>query len=120
MFKIIKIENPKEAQDFFGKHDENARLIEQECHVKISSKSDGLKVSASNRGKLEKAVYCIENFLHLIRTHRNPDRKELELMLVSARGNQREKKSGESKLSLEPYFETADISKKEKVAVQTT
>jgi phosphate starvation-inducible PhoH-like protein len=120
MFRIIKIENPKEVQDFFGRHDENARLIEKEFNVKISSKSEGLKVSASNHGKLERAVYCIENFLHLIRTHRNPDHKELELMLVSTRGKNRENKPGESKLSLEPYFETPDISKKEKVAVPKT
>lgn len=121
MFRVIKIESPKELQDFFGMHDENAKLIEQEFDVKISSKSDGLKVSASNKGKLEKAAYCIENFLHLIRTNRNPDRKELELMFMSTRGGKKEKKGGEPKsFAFEPYFEHADISKKEKVATPKT
>jgi len=120
MFKIIRIENPKELQDFFGMHDENARLIEQEFDVKISSKSDGLKVSSSNKRKLGKAAYCMENFLHLIRTNRNPDRKELELMFMSARNGKKEKKGSEAKFAFEPYFEQPDISKKEKVATPKT
>jgi phosphate starvation-inducible PhoH-like protein len=120
MFRIVSIENPRETQDFFGLHDENARLIEQEFDVKISSKSEGLKVSASNKGKLEKAVYCIENFLHLLRTNRNPDRRELELMLVSARGIKKEKRPGESKPAFDAYFEQPDLSKREKVATPKT
>ena len=80
MFRIITIENQKEVQDFFGLHDENCKLIEHEYDVKISLRADGLKVSASNKGKMEKAVHIIENFLQLIRTNRGPQRRDLELM----------------------------------------
>lgn len=116
MFKIIKVENQREAQDFFGLHDENAHLIEQEFGVKISSKSEGLKVSSSNKGKLEKAAVVIENFLHLIRLNRNPDRRELELMLKSTRGREREKKGFEHKFAFEPM----DVAAKEKIAAPKT
>lgn len=117
MFRIIKLENQKEAQDFFGMRDENARLIEQEFDVKISSRSEGLKLSSSNKAKLEKAAYVIENFLHLIRTNRNPDRRELELMLMTARGGKREKSASEHKFAYEPL---SGFSRKEKVAVPKT
>ncbi len=126
MFKIVKIENQKEAQDFFGMHDENARLVEQEFDVKISSRSEGLKVSSSNKAKLQKAVYVIENFLHLVRTNRNPDRRELELMLKSARGKRSEMAGSEpyfgpynakNKHTFEPVL---DVSRKEKVAAPKT
>ena len=116
MFRIIRIENQKEAQTFFGLHDENAKLVEQEFDVKISSRSEGLKVSASNKGKLEKAVYVIENFLHLLRTNRNPDRKELEMMLMTSRGGKKEKMATEHKFNLEPV----DGSRKDKVAQPKT
>ncbi len=98
-------------------HDEKARLLEQEFGVKISSRSEGLKVISSNKGKLEKAVYVIENFLHLLRTNRNPDRRELEMMLLSARGKKSEKKGLEPKFTFEPVL---DVTKKEKVATPKT
>lgn len=114
---MIHVEDQKEARDFFGMHDENAKIIEQAFGVKISSKADGLKVSASNKGKLDKAVYIIENFLHLVRSNRNPDRKELEMMLMSTRGGKHEK-------SAEPKFSPDDLSpgysRKEKTAVPKT
>lgn len=116
MFKIIKVENQREAQDFFGLHDENAHLIEQEFGVKISSKSEGLKVSSSNKGKLEKAAIVIENFLHLIRLNRNPDRRELELMLKSTHSREREKRGVTHKFAFEPM----DVAAKEKIAAPKT
>ncbi len=117
MFKIIKIDSQKEVRDLFGLHDENARLIEQQFEAKISSRPEGLKISASNKGKLEKAAYVIENFLHLLRTNRNPDRKELELMIIAARGGKKDHgSSGEHKFSYEPI----DMSRKEKVASPKT
>lgn len=116
MFKIVKIENPKEIQDFFGLHDENARLLEQEYDVKISSRPDGLKVSSSNKGRLQKAVSVIENFLQLMRTNRNPDKRELEFMIKAARGPRREKRAVEPRFSFDPL----DASRKEKVASPKT
>jgi phosphate starvation-inducible PhoH-like protein len=116
MFKFIKVENQREAQDFFGLHDGNAHLIEQEFGVKISSKAEGLKVSSSNKGKLEKAAVVIENFLHLVRLKRNPDRRELELMLKSTRGREREKKGMTHKFAFEPM----DVAAKEKIAAPKT
>jgi phosphate starvation-inducible PhoH-like protein len=117
MFKFIKVENQKEARDFFGMHDENAKLIEQAFDVKISSKAEGLKVSSSNKGKLDRAVYLIENFLHLIRTNRNPERKELEHMIFASRGVKHEK-AMEPKFTLDEF--SADTSRKEKTAVPKT
>lgn len=116
MFKMIKIENQKEVRDFFGLHDENAKFIEQQFDVKIAARPEGLKVSASNKGKLDKASYCIENFFHLVRTNRNPDRKELEMLVVTARGGKKDKVIGERKYA----FETPDVSKKEKVVSPKT
>lgn len=113
---MIHLENQSEAQVVFGLHDENSRLVEQEFDVKISARSEGLRVSASNKGKLEKAVYVIENFLHLVRTNRNPDRKDLDLMLVSARTGKKEKISMDHKFSFEPL----DASRKDKVATPKT
>jgi len=116
MFRIIHLENQNEAQVFFGPHDENAKLVEHEFDVKISARSEGLRVSAGNKGKLEKAVYVIENFMHLIRTNRNPDRKDLDMMLVSARAGKKEKINPEHKFSFEPL----DESRKDKVATPKT
>ena len=116
MFRIITIENQKEVQDFFGLHDENCKLIEHEYDVKISLRADGLKVSASNKGKMEKAVHVIENFLQLIRTNRNPERRDLELMFKTSRSLKGDKKINEPKFTFEPL----DISKKEKVAAPKT
>lgn len=117
MFKIIKIENQQEARDFFGMHDEHAKLIERAFDVKITSKAEGLKVGSSNKGKLDKAAYCIENFLHLIRTNRTPTRRELEMLLHTSRSVKHEK-------ILEPKFTsddfTASASRKEKTAVPKT
>ncbi len=117
MFRIIKIDNQREARDFFGMHDENSRVIEQAFGVKITSRGEGLRVSCSNKGKLDRAVYVIENFLHLIRTNRNPGRKELEFMLVSSRGGKHEKLK-EPKYTLDEF--SSDISRKEKTAVPKT
>ncbi len=121
MFRIIKIESQREVQDFFGLHDENARLVERMFGVKIVFKSEGLKVSSSNKSKLEKAVDVIENFLHLIRTNRNPDRKELELMLVSVRDkNSKGKARRGHEHNMITSFEPYGVSRKEKVASPKT
>jgi len=117
MFKFVRVDNQKEARDFFGMHDEHAKLIEHAFGVKIVSKQEGLKISASNKGKLDKAVYIIENFLHLVRTNRNPERKDLEMMLVASRGTKPEK-SVEQKFSLDNF--TSGESRKEKTAVPKT
>lgn len=116
MFKIITIESQHESRDFFGMGDEHARLIEKEFGVKISSKPDGIKISSANKAKLEKAVNVVENFLHLLRTNRCPDKRELELMLVSSRHKKLEKNTFEKKF----LFDSLDISKKEKVASPKT
>ncbi len=118
MFRLIHIENQKEARDFFGMHDEHAKLIEQAFGVKIASKADGLKVSSSNKGKLDKAIYCIENFLHLIRSNRNPGRKDLEMMLLSSRGGAKPKDSLETNFTQDEF--SSHISRKEKTATPKT
>lgn len=118
MFKIIKIVNPRELQDFFGLHDENSRLIESEFGVKISSRSEGLRVVSGNKGKLEKAVYVIENFLHLIRTNRHPDKRELELILVQVRGgHKRDGRMAETRFA--PH-DTGNYSRKVKTVLPKT
>lgn len=116
MFRIVPIENQKESQDFFGLHDVHAKILEREFGVKLSARAEGLKVSGSNKGKLEKAVTVIENFLHLVRMNRNPDRKELEMIIQSTRENRKDKKGFEPKFS----FETPDFSPKEKVGTPKT
>ncbi|MFH1692464.1 MAG: PhoH family protein [Candidatus Omnitrophota bacterium] len=116
MFKVIKIESQHESRDFFGMGDEHARLIEKEFGVKISAKPDGIKISSANKARLEKAVNVVENFLHLMRTHRCPDKRELELMLVSSRHKKLEKNNFDSKF----IFDSLNISKKEKVASPKT
>lgn len=112
MFKIVEIENQREAQDFFGMHDEYARLIEQEFGVKIASRPEGLKVTSSNKGKLQKAVYVIENFLQLLRSHRAPDRRAVEALIASALSCRR------AEAEIKPVFslESWDVSRKEKTA----
>ncbi len=116
MFKIVKLESQHESRDFFGMRDEHAKRIEHEFGVKISTKPDGIKISSSNRARLEKAVSVVENFLHLLRTNRCPDKRELELMLVSSRQKKAEKNGFETKYLFEPL----NVSKKEKVASPKT
>lgn len=116
MFKIITIESQHESRDFFGSGDEHARLIEKEFGVKIFAKPDGIKISSSNKAKLEKAANVVESFLHLLRTNRCPDRRELELMLVSSRHKKADKNVFETKFLFEPL----NVSKKEKVASPKT
>jgi len=116
MFRVVGLESQQEAQDFFGLHDENARLIEQEYHVKISSRPDGLRVSGSNKGRLEKAIRVIENFLQLIRTHRDADKRELELIIRSLGGAKKEWKASDFRFSQD----FRDVAKKEKVASPKT
>lgn len=116
MFRIILIENQKEAQNVFGMHDENAKLLEREFGVKLTARSEGLKVSGPNKNKLEKAMTVIENFLHLARMNRNPSRNELESMVQQAKGMSRDKKVFKPKFS----FEASEFSHKEKVASPKT
>jgi phosphate starvation-inducible PhoH-like protein len=116
MFRIVRLENQKEAQDFFGLHDENARLLEQEYHVKISSRPDGLRVGGSNKGRLEKAIRVIENFLQLVRTNKEAGKRELELIMRSLSGAKKEWKASEFRFSVNP----CDMAKKEKVATPKT
>lgn len=111
MFRIIRIENQKETQQFFGLHDENARLMEQEFDVRISSRPEGLRVSGSNKGKLEKAVHVAENFLQLIRTNRTADKRTLELLIRSRSSVKKDWKTSDFRLA----FDLADTAKKEKV-----
>jgi phosphate starvation-inducible PhoH-like protein len=91
VFRIIKTESQKEIQDFFGMHDENAKFLEHEFDVKIAARPEGLKVSSGNRGKLEKALYLIENFLQMVRTNRNPTRRDLEALARSLHSGKKEK-----------------------------
>jgi phosphate starvation-inducible PhoH-like protein len=91
VFRIIKTESQKEIQDFFGMHDENATFLEHEFDVKIAARPEGLKVSSGNRGKLEKALYLIENFLQMVRTNRNPTRRDLEALARSLHSGKKEK-----------------------------
>lgn len=112
MFKIIQIDNQHQAQQFFGMRDENTKLIEQKFGVKISSRPEGIKVSSSNKSKLESSLYVIENFLHLIRTNRNPDHRELEFMLMSSQSHKTEHHGYDHKASFEPLV----FSSKEKIA----
>lgn len=118
MFKIIKTESQKEIQDFFGLHDENAKLLEHEFDIKISARPEGLKVSGSNKGRLEKAIHAIENFLQLVRIHRHPDRKELEMMIKTLQGQGPRK----DKPGLDPRFafEAHDVSRKDKTPTPKT
>ncbi|MDD5018953.1 MAG: PhoH family protein [Candidatus Omnitrophica bacterium] len=116
MFRIVQLENQKEAQEFFGLHDENARLIEQEYDVKVSSRPDGLRISGSNKGKLERAVRAAENFMQLIRTNRGGDKRNLELIIRSLSGARKEWKASDFRLA----FDLCDVAKKEKVAVPKT
>ncbi|MFA5039344.1 MAG: PhoH family protein [Candidatus Omnitrophota bacterium] len=116
MFRIVRINNPKEVQEFFGLHDENARLIEQEYDVKISSRPDGLRISGSNKGKLEKAVHVTENFLQLIRTNRSADKRSLELLIRSRSSVKKDWKAGDFRMA----FDLCDVAKKEKVATPKT
>lgn len=111
MFRIARIDNQREAQEFFGLHDENARLIEREFDVKITSRPDGLRISGSNKGKLEKALRAAENFLQLIRTNGAADKRTLELLLRS----QKDRK-GNFPMSLDLY----EKGKREKVASPKT
>lgn len=112
MFKIIKIESQQEAQDFFGMHDEHARLIEQAFGVKISARAEGLKVASSNKGKVDRAVYVIEGFLQLLRSQRAPDRRSVESLIASALSSKRAETDGKPIFSLETW----DVSRKEKTA----
>ncbi|MFH0877947.1 MAG: PhoH family protein [Candidatus Omnitrophota bacterium] len=116
MFRIVALQNQKEAQDVFGMHDENARILEREFGVKLTARSEGLKVSGPNKNKLERAMAVIENFLHLVRMNRNPSRNELESMVQQAKGMRRDKKVFEPKFS----FEASEYSHKEKVATPKT
>jgi phosphate starvation-inducible PhoH-like protein len=122
MFKIVNIHSQKELQDFFGMRDEHARLIEKEFGVNILSRPEGLRITSSNKANLEKALYVIEDFLHLIRSNRSPGRKDLEMTLMSWRNsdknhkNKKEKKGTESKVLFEPLM----VSKREKTASPKT
>lgn len=116
MFRIIKTESQQEVQGFFGLHDENSRFIEDKFGVKISSRSEGLKVSSSNKSKLEDAVRIIENFLHLIRTNRNPGRRDLELLVANTRAKGKGAHHRERSAAPEPY----SFSQKERVVTPKT
>ncbi len=119
MFRIIKTDSRQEIQDFFGLHDENAKLIEREYDVKIAARPEGLKVGSSNRGKLDKAVYVIESFLQLIRTNRNPGHRELEMMVRSLHSGKKDRFASAFEA---PHHDTMrpDLSRKEKVAAPKT
>ncbi len=118
MFRIVKTESQHEIRDFFGLRDENARLLENEFDVKIAARPDGLKVGGSNKGRLEKATYIIESFLQLIRTSRQPDRRQMEQLIRSVQGSgKKDKGSLEMRSGLTDF---ARPGRKEKIASPKT
>ncbi len=118
MFRIVKTGSHHEIREFFGLHDENARLLENEFDIKIAARPEGLKVSGSNKGRLEKATYIIENFLQLIRTKRPSDRREMEALIRSVQSpGKKDKMSYEMRAGLTDF---ARPGRKEKVASPKT
>ncbi len=118
MFRIVKIESQHEIRDFFGLRDENAHILENEFDVKVAARPDGLKVSGSNKGRLEKATYIIENFLQLIRTNRQPDKRQMESLIRSVHGSGKKDKAG---LEMRPgIMDFSRPGRKEKIASPKT
>jgi len=118
MFRFIKTESQNEIRDFFGLHDENARWLENEFDVKIMARPEGLKVSGSNKGRLDKAAYVIESFLQLVRTNRQPDRRQMEMLIRSIQSSGKKDKGGPD---MRPaYADLARPGRKEKIASPKT
>jgi phosphate starvation-inducible PhoH-like protein len=116
VIRIVKTDSPHEIQEFFGLHDENARVVEREFDVKIAAKPEGLKVSGSNKGRLDRSVYVIESFLQLVRANRKPDKRHLEQLVRSLHQGKKDRGGNEPRTMESP----STFDRKEKVTQPKT
>lgn len=89
MEKIIKIETQREAQALLGLYDENIKLIEKECKVKIVLRGDNLKINGLDKN-VKKAFSVIENILTVLRSGKDEERLKLDLYSMLKNSKQAE------------------------------
>lgn len=68
--KIINIDRTEHAVALFGSFDENIKLIEKECNVKITVRGEELKINGDEESVF-KAGQVIESLLHFINRGEN-------------------------------------------------
>jgi len=85
MEKVIKVHNNDELRLLFGSSDENLRLIEESCQIRIFNRHDGIKLSGSAE-KVKKAWRLIEQFLANIRQGVPIEKQDILRMASGRRG----------------------------------
>jgi phosphate starvation-inducible protein PhoH and related proteins len=80
----IKINNDAEARTFFGKHDENLKMIEEALGVGTSFKDGSLKVISPDDAAVSNAQKVITEFLVIIRKGGHLSARDIEYALKHA------------------------------------
>jgi phosphate starvation-inducible PhoH-like protein len=74
--KVIKLNDNRDLQVLFGKYDQNIRLIEQECGVKISRYEGGLKI-IGDETRVDRVTELLDYLLGL--AHEGRDIKKQDI-----------------------------------------
>lgn len=77
----IKINNDAEARTFFGKHDENLKMIEEALAVETSFKDGSLKVMSPDDAAVSNAEKVISEFLVIIRKGGHVSARDIDYAL---------------------------------------
>ncbi|MEW5818543.1 MAG: PhoH family protein [Spirochaetota bacterium] len=80
MKKIITINSTDELQAIVGQYDENLKLIEENCNVKIVTNSKGLKLTGNKRG-LEKANQLLNQLLEMAKSKKEIKKQDIRYLI---------------------------------------
>lgn len=81
MNRVVPIESNKELQKIFGPQDENVRLIEEAFGVRVSSRSEGIRINSNKKSSLDKSSDFIGSLLEAVRKGRDLTRQDVVFCL---------------------------------------
>jgi phosphate starvation-inducible PhoH-like protein len=84
MIKVIKVQNNTELQNIIGRYDENLKLIEENCHVNIVTKPEGLKINGSSEN-VQKATEILKLLLEQAKNQKEIEKHQIYNLLKSSK-----------------------------------
>src|SRR3989338_5613380 len=80
MDTVLKLNNNRDLQVLFGRHDQNLKLIEQELGVKIVRQGEGVKLSGSDE-QIKKATGLFDFLMNIVESGKDIKKSDIVFAL---------------------------------------
>ena len=82
---LLKLDNNHQAQDLFGRNDENAKILEEKLKVRIFQHNDGIAIKGSSQ-KIKKAENILRIALNALRQNKQISKNDISALIESKPG----------------------------------